>query len=405
MSKKTTYSVVEVKGGFKMLSENKKGGNGVSLKSTIDKIVKRYKDRNRADIDNWKRALQMAELEEEPRLDYLHDLYDWLRVDAEFENVIELRKSATLNTPFNIVNEKSEINEEHSNIFKKEWFYNFLNDCLEAVIFGNSVMEFTLFDEKNIEYKLAPRGNVLPSQRAFIMNLEDPSKILDYTKIPTIIDVIDNNIYGKINSIVPNLIWARNTMQSWAEFCERFGIPMITAETIQMGGSESEAVMDMLEAMGESAFGLFPKGSEIKIHEANRTDAYQTFLNFIKINNDKIAKAIIGGTMLNTDGSSKSQSEVHERNLDRKISVSDRRKIEFIINDKLLPLLRMYGYKIGEDEKFVFDTTQQLDLKEHWSIVKEILPHYEVEQEWIEKTFQIPLKGKQVALAQPTNWR
>ena len=48
---------------------------------------------------------------------------------------------------------------------------------------------------------------------------------------------------GLINNIIPNLIWKRNVAQSWADFCERFDMPMVTATTNATRADEIDKIL------------------------------------------------------------------------------------------------------------------------------------------------------------------
>ncbi|MGV4486317.1 phage portal protein family protein, partial [Ornithobacterium rhinotracheale] len=191
------------------------------------------------------------------------------------------------------------------------------------------------------------------------------------------------------------IIWKRNVAQSWAEFCERFGIPLITATTNSRDAKSINDVHDMLIGIGEASVGTFPQGTDIQIHEANRTDVFRVYSEFIQLNTDEISKQLVGSTMLSDQGSNRSQTEVHERTLDHKIAASDKRTITFMVNDQLLPLLQKQGYKVGEDDFFEFKTAEQeIDIDKLWNITSGLLTQgFPVEQDWISKTFNIPFEG------------
>jgi hypothetical protein len=68
--------------------------------------------------------------------------------------------------------------------------------------------------------------------------------------------------------------------------------------------------------------------------------------------------------------------------------------IEFTVNNRLIPMLRMHGFRFNDNERFVFDRSEELSLKEHWEIVQGVLNSYEVDEQWISKTFNVPITGK-----------
>lgn len=100
----------------------------------------------------------------------------------------------------------------------------------------------------------------------------------------------------------------------------------------------------MLQALGEAAQAVLPEGTTIDVKESKTGDAYMVFDKQIERANTELSKAVLGGTMLTDNGSSRSQSEVHERNLDDKLSEDDRRIVTFTVNDQLIPMLALWGH-------------------------------------------------------------
>lgn len=105
---------------------------------------------------------------------------------------------------------------------------------------------------------------------------------------------------------------------------------------------------------------------------------------------------ITGGTMVTDDGSSRSQSEVHERNLDDKLSEADRRMVAFVVNNQLMPMLAHWHHPVNPaTDYFQFDSSFELDLTQHWSIVNQMISQgYEVDEKWLAQTFNVPITGR-----------
>ncbi|URC13956.1 hypothetical protein [Flavobacterium sp. B183] len=62
----------------------------------------------------------------------------------------------------------------------------------------------------------------------------------------------------------------------------------------------------------------------------------------------------------------------------------------------------MQGYKsISDDDIFEWiESKEEIDLTKFWEIVKGIMEEYEVDEEWISKTFNIPIIGKKKVQSQ-----
>ncbi|SHK69591.1 phage portal protein family protein [Epilithonimonas mollis] len=365
----------------------------------IIKIVETFKDSSRKDIDKWRSALQMTKNIEEPKFNAYHDLIDDLMTDGHLQSQVQMRKLSTLNTDYRVINRKTGVENEDLNfIFQQQWFYKLLDNALDVILRGPAVIEFLGFNNEKIEINPIPRRNVVPTRGKIFPDVTKPDFInyWDEAFAPWLIQMGENADLGIINNIIPNLIWKRNVMQAWAEFCEKFGMPLITATTNSADASVIDNVHEMLLSLGEASVGTFPPGTDIKFQEANRTDAYNVYMQFRKSNDDEISKMLVGSTMLSDQGSNRAQTEVHERSLDNRISQADKRLIQFVINDQLFPLLKLQGYNIGDDDFFEFKTAEQeINLTQLWDITEGLLTSgFEVEQDWISKTFNIPIEGK-----------
>lgn len=363
---------------------------------TIVNIVRNFKDNSRKDIDKWRKALAMAYHPEEPKLTMFYELLDDLLTDGHLQSQIQMRKMSTLNTDFQVINRKTaQIDEEATFLLQQQWFFDFINTCLDSLLFGVSLVQFRSFQNEKVHFSLIPRQNVIPTKGHILTDTtkNDVVYYKDEAFAPWLLQIGKDEDLGILNNIVPNLIWKRNVLQSWAEFCEKFGMPLITATTNSNDSSKIDEINELLLSLGEASVGTFPFGTEIQFQEANRTDAYNVYLQFMKVNDDQISKQLVGSTMLSDQGTNRSQTEVHERSLDFKIAQADKRFIQFVINDQLFPLLRLQGYNLSEDLVFEFKTAEQeIDLTALWHIAGGMISQgYTIDAEWLSKTFNIPV--------------
>ena len=290
--------------------------------------------------------------------------------------------------------------EERTELLQTEWFFDMMEHLLDSVYKGYTVMELT--DPTTMKWELLPRRNIVPAKN--MISFEAGGDVgVDFTEpafARTIISRYNMDTHGILNDIVPQLIWKRNAQQVWADFSERFGIPLVSAETSITDEKELKRIESMMRQLGRAAQAVLPEGAKITIHDsATKGDPHKVFLEQITVTNNEIGKRIVGGTMLTDDGASLSQSEVHERTLDEKISESDKRMIEFTVNGKLIPLLNTWGFGFQEGDRFIFDRSEDLTMAEHWDIVSDALEHYEIDQEWVSRRFNIPILGKKEVIA------
>ncbi len=369
-------------------------------KDLILKIIKAYKDSSRKDIDKWRQSLLLYQHPEKPRYNYYYDLLDDLKTDGHLKAQMRLYEYAILNTDFSVIDQTTKKpNEEATKFFNQKWFYAFLSAGIHKDLEGTTVLLFKAFHKDKCEFSIIPRRNVVPQQKIMIPDLSKPDTISYedpfFENWLIEIEANEGEPLGLLNDIIPNLIWKRNVAQSWAEFCEKFGMPMVTATTNKADPKHLDKIEYMLQQLGEASTGVFPLGTTVDIKEASRTDAYQTYSKFIHFNREEISVAILGGTMITNDGSSRSQSEVHERNLDDKIAVAVKRRLVFLVNDVLIPVLRNQGYNfISENSRFTFNKSHNLKLDKYWKITEGVMKDFEVDEAWLSETFHIPIIGK-----------
>ena len=337
----------------------------------------------------------MASDIENPHNHKLQDLYDNLEADGHFIAQVQLRKAATTGYGFGIINRSSgKIDEKKTELFQSEWFYNFLDHALDSVIKGYTVLELT--DPATMELTLIPRRNLV-GVRQLVLYEASGDKGIDISTgyENTLIRIGKPADLGVMAHLCGQLIWKRNAQQSWAEFTERFGMPLISATTNKTSKADLDRIDNMLASLGESARAVLPEGTSIKIDPFSGGDAYKVFDEQIERINAEMSKPITGGTMVTDDGSSRSQSEVHERNLDNKLAESDRRLIQFVVNNQLIPIMHYWGWSLNpETDKFQWDDTFELSLNQHWNVVNQILNRFTVDQEWIAKRFNVPITGE-----------
>lgn len=356
------------------------------------KLIMEFKDRQRAEIQKWQRAIATATNPESPRLYELQDLFDNLKADGHFIGDMRVRRAATLCTPFSIIDKNTgKVQDEKTELFAQKWFYDFMKNALDCVTRGYTQME--LVDTAAPRFKLVPRRNLVPTKREILLKVQD-SKGIDCTLEigRTIIEIGEEDDLGLMADICGQLIWKRNAQQSWAEFSERFGFPLITATTNKSSATDLANIRKMLAALGEAANAVLPEGTTIDIKPSATGDAYLVYDKQINRINAEISKALLSGTMVTDDGSSRSQSEVHERTLDEKVAEDDRRVITFTVNDQIIPMLALWGHNLNpEIDRFRFEPSDQLTLDKLWVMLDGMLNRFDIPIDWISRKLGVPI--------------
>ncbi|MEL3904456.1 MAG: DUF935 family protein [Treponemataceae bacterium] len=378
---------------FKKQPVAKKETSGASSAKNdiLVQIIREYQDRNRKDIDKWRQAITSAENIDDPRWFLLQDLYSDI-IDAHLSSVMEIRTAATMNHRFYITDKSGKQLDEQTDFFNDQWFYEFLNEVFEATFRKYSVLQFFKGVDKP-SFSIIPRRNVC-IQRGRVYLEVTGDKFIDYRAVPGVIEIKHTSDFGITNDIIPNAIWKRNALQAYAEYSERFGFPLITAETNNK--AEVPKISKELVNLGQAGTGVLPTGTTIKVHDvANAANPEKAFLNQAEYQDEQMSKRFLGSTTMTDTSANRSQTEVHERTLDDKIAIADKRNIVFIVQNQLFPVLQSLGYHFDNTKMvFKFDETEDLSLSEHWKIVNDAANHYELDMDVIAETFNLPIIGK-----------
>ncbi|OSZ79284.1 hypothetical protein CAP35_13810 [Chitinophagaceae bacterium IBVUCB1] len=378
----------------------------------IDLIVEDAVNRTRQGIQEWRQAVDAADDPLFPQWHGLQDIYEYLSTDAHFQSVFNLiRKGAVLSKRFYI--RSSETNKEDKDktkLLEKEWFLKMVNEMLEAIARGYSLLQVArpeLLTNHSIElpFDILPKRLFIPQYNYLVTQSggHEAYSITDPAWDNSIICVKGFDRFGAMNDIVPNLIWKKNALQGWAIFSERFGIPLVQITTNKTAKGDIDKLEAMAKKMGQAARAVLPMGSTMNIIDsATKGDPYKVYQEQAKTHNEEVSKRFLGGTMISDNGSSRSQSEVHERTLDDKVSEMDFKMIEYAVNNQLLPLLRQHGLPIDETDEFVYDRTQTLALPKLFEMVDKLLERgFEVDDKWMAEKFSIPITGKAIPIGKP----
>jgi SPP1 gp7 family putative phage head morphogenesis protein len=357
----------------------------------IHRLTSEFKDRTRKNIQEWVQAKQSIDNEDMPRWAAMQDLFDYLKPDGHFGSQVGLRLAAARCTPYFIRDRKTKVvNDEKTAAIKTEWFFNMLADLLESALYKYTLLQFPNYKAGDMRYDKIPRRSYVPEKRVILkeVNGDIAYSIDDPAWADTFVLTESQSDYGIMDDIVKDLIWKKNSRESWAEFSEKFGIPLITATTTTRDSKEIARINAMLKAIGEAATGVLPNGSQITIHDsASKGDPFNTYLKSIELSNAEISKRIVGGTMVSDNGSSHSQGQTHERSF-MMISEEDKIILEFVVNTQVLPKIKGYS----EGDEFTFDRTERLSLAEQWKIVDGLLKNGAVIQpKWLSERFGIPV--------------
>lgn len=360
----------------------------------INRIVQQFQARSRVDINKWRDAIKQAENDRYPKREQWGRLIKDLDLEAHWSSQVNIRKLFGMTRPFMVVNKKTrQPIPERTASFQAPWFYELMTVAWDAKFYGTQAIEIQDLLAGNMKWDAIytiPTGNLIPERRQVLLR-EGNNVGVDVADDPYIMWFDEDVFMGLLCKAAPHIIWIRNCFQSWMEFAEKFGIPMKYVTTNKKDKATLDRLEEMLDKLGSASKAIFPEGTMLDFQEAETKDAFEVFDKLIVRSSEHISKLLNGGTMLSDNGSSKSQSEVHER-VFNKIIDSDCTDFEAQMNWSVGPQLAQLGFPFNpETEEFIFDRNEQLSLGALWNIVQGVLKFYEVDIDWLKEKFTIPV--------------
>jgi SPP1 gp7 family putative phage head morphogenesis protein len=307
------------------------------------------------------------------------------------------RISKTTSKDFKIIDEKGEELDE-TEIFQAQWFRDFMRLSLESKFFGYSLIQFG--DQVGDGFKgikLVPREYVYPQKQAVRTTPQNTVDLIPFDRgkyKAWLIGVGRPDDIGILMKASPQVIYKKTAMGAWSEFTELFGSPFRFGKTNVREDDLRENMYEMLENMGRNAFGVFDTNDELEYIKDSQTDSYNVFNELIERTNSEISKLILGSTMTMDDGSSRSQSEVHERTTGA-IEKEDAIFLSEVVNKQLIPWLNTYhGFNI--QGKWVFDETENIPKAEQFKMDIELVKNgFNVPKEYFTETYGTPIDEKE----------
>lgn len=318
-------------------------------------VVTKNLDRISKDIQTWRTAQEAAEDYDSPdRLELMQINKDVLD-DAQVYSNIQIRLNKATSGTFGIF-EDGEINDELSKKFVDNkgfplpWFRSFLISAEWAKFYGNELINLGDISNGGFSWiKRIPEENLVPQWEGFIFDCElgfqKPNvnfmRYDDPLVAKWLIPVGDPKDLGLLNKVTPYMIW-KEVFGSWSMHADLFGQPLRIGKTDISDPEMKQNMLDMLSNLNQGAYAAIDLEDIVELLQEQKGDPYKIYDALIDKCDQAISKLILGGTMITDDGSSRSQSEVHERSAGS-IIFADKIDLQTVVNEKLIPAMKVLG--------------------------------------------------------------
>lgn len=374
---------------------NKPQPERANIRKTID--FEQQLQRVRQDATKFNIAVQAAESPMYPNRFLLMQTYQQIVLDGQVQSAMLQRKSKVLCKKFMVYGADGECDDSKTAYFNQKWFYDFQNLALDSIFWGFSCVQFgAIMNDKYTSVELIPRIYVVPEFSLVRTNTATVTEGKHFDEAPYnnwCIGVGEKKDLGLLMYLAPYVIWKKNAMAAWAEFAEVFGSPIRIGKTDVRDEMTRKNMENMLRNMGVASWAVLDLNDNIDLMQASRTDAYAVFDKMVERCNSEISKIILGQTGTTDEKSYSGSANVHE-GVAEMIAKQDTLKMQFIIEDQLVPMMIRNGFDLAGCT-FKYDDSESLPLAEQAKIDVSLLQAgIKLEHEYLEHKYGVEIQDE-----------
>ncbi len=320
------------------------------------------KIRAEAELDALRVAVQAAQHIETPQRIKLYAIYERVLQDSHLQAQIRTAKLSVLKSDFDLL-KNGKPDEKAKLFFTQSWFDSFVEYALDTEFWGHSLIEFSVLNEKKEfdDVLLIPREHVKPELGLVVVEPAD-DKGIAYREVLTelaLIEVGNSLDLGLLQTAAKEVIVKNYARTDWSQASEKYGMPLLKIKTNSEDSKEIDELQQMATNFASNGYIILNAQDDAEITQIQNTDFYKIYLENIAHCNENISKLINGQTGTADEKSFVGSAEVHERLLND-YTFSRLRKVQHVINNKLIPFLVSWGYPLSD---YSFQYTDLLQKK------------------------------------------
>lgn len=364
---------------------------GVTSPGSLD-IVLQSPELFHFDISSFISSLESASQIDFASRAQLYDLYNSaVTLDLHLKGILRKRLSAATRTPVEFRRD-GKADDAMTALIRAPWFRRFLKEVLLSQFWGFSLFQF-FYDRKEgrVSYSVIDRKHYDPVRRR-ILRYETDVDGIPIEDFPGVLVVCDDpRALGDLAGIVPYVLYKRNSIADWAQFCSVFGIP-IREYTYDAGDEDArQRLLQDARRQGANAVYIHPKDSNLNLIESSqKSGTVDLFERFKDAMNKEMSVAVLGNTLTTDSQATGTQAlgTVHQDE-EEQIKADDRDYVLDVLNFQLRPLLAQLGMDT-EGGEFAYAESRSVDASKQIVIVEKLhalgLP---ISDDYLYRTFDV----------------
>jgi phage gp29-like protein len=329
----------------------------------------------------------------EPKNSLIQDIYSEVVNDALLASQLNNRKEQTISAPFEMVAEDGKVDDKITSLLRDiPVITDIMSMIWDSEWFGYSLIELS---QKNgiKKVELVNRRNVVPATGRFYPDTS-MSSFIEYRNVREygkFILEFDAEHIGLLNKTVPHIMFKKFAQSCWSELCEIFGIPPRYIKTDTRDPQMLDRAEKMMQEVGAAAWFIIDSTEDFQFAHGVNTDG-NVYSNLINLCNNEFCMLVSGAIIGQDTRHGNESKEKTSITLLKRLGNADKRMVETYMNTVVIPAFYRIGWLPGTTSKFRFSASEDTD--KLWEIIKDLLPHKNVDNSFIEEKFGVKVSDK-----------
>jgi phage gp29-like protein len=357
------------------------------------RVVEKSISQTRRDIADWKWSKSLATSPGDPKAYLLQDVFTDIAGDALLTSQMNNRREQTISAPYEMVTPDDKPDGRLTGIVQEiPVVADMLGHIWDSEWYGCSTVEQSAGKGAR-KVTLINRRNIVPSNGRFYpdASMNNYIEYRDTKEYGSWILEFNSDGIGLLDKVVPHVLFKRFAQSCWSELCEIYGIPPRVMKT----ETRDPAMLDRAEAMmrdvGAAAWFIIDNTENFEWANGANTNG-DVYSNLINLCNNEISMLVSGAIIgQDTKNGNESKEKISISLLDRLVD-ADKRMAEMYMNNIVIPSWIRIGWIPATASRFRFRAVEDTD--KLWAYTRELLPHKEVDNDFISEKFGIRVNDK-----------
>jgi len=350
-------------------------------------------------LKDYKNAVALALDNDNPDRSFLADLYNNLLLDNHLTSVIDTRILFTQRTPFKIVDDKGNENEELTWLLERSWFEEIVRLVLFSKFQGTTLLElFDLTEDGELAgVNEIPQAHFIPQKGLIIKEVGDingwaykEGVFADYY-----VQIGKDRDLGILERLAPMILAKKLGFGAWMDYIDKYGTPPLFITTDREDIKRLNELAAAASNFKRNSFMVGRGQEKFEVGDTHAGNSKDTFDVFIERVNDEISKRILGGAGLIDEKAYVGSAEIQFKLAEARFN-ADRLFFKYIFNSQIKPHLIALSpvYKAFGNHYFEWDNSEQLTAEKITDLVQKLsFAGFKIDPDFIEQQTGIKITG------------